>query len=104
MDPKMMLVGPLRKRLTFTFGSIDSGDSCDVRHAKHLQLANLPGRRILIRKPSANELKVFPAWRVLKDRNSLRDAAMHEVGRFERASAAGINDTTMTSAGATGSS
>jgi hypothetical protein len=87
----MLLVSPLRKHPTFTFGSIDSRDLRDVRHAEHPQLANLPGPCILIRKPSANELKVFSAWRVLKNRDSLRDAAMHKVRRFERPSAIGIN-------------
>ena len=87
----MLLVGPLRKHLTFTFGSIDSGDFHDIRDAEHLQLANLSGPCILILKPSANELKVFSAWRVLKNRDSLRDATLHKVRRFERPGAAGIN-------------
>ena len=67
----MELVGPLRKHLTFTFGSIDSRDLRDVRHAEHPQLANLPCACILIGKPSADELMIFSAWRILKNRNSL---------------------------------
>jgi hypothetical protein len=66
-----MLVALWRKHPTFTFGSIDSGDLHDVRHAKRPQLANLPCRRILIREPPADELMVFSTRRVHKDRNSL---------------------------------
>jgi hypothetical protein len=100
----MLLVCPLRKHLTFTFGSIDSSDLRDVRHAEHLQLANLSGTRILVRKPSANELKVFSARRILKNRNALCDAAMHKVSGFERPAPSESIDITMTSTGATGSS
>ncbi len=67
----MLLIAPLRKYLTFTFGSIDSGDLHDIRHTKRRQLANLPCPCILIGKPSADELIVFSARRVIKNRNSL---------------------------------
>src|SRR5208282_1129383 len=87
---EMLLVAPSRKHPTFTFGSIDSGDSHDIRHAKRPQLANLPCPRILIGEPPADELIVFSARRVHKNRNSLRDATLHEVRRFERPSATGI--------------
>jgi hypothetical protein len=43
-----LLVGPLRKHLTFISGSIDSGDLHDIRHAKRPQLANLRCSFILI--------------------------------------------------------
>ena len=85
-----MLVAPWRKHLTFTFGSIDSGDLHDIRHAKRPQLANLPCARILVRESPADELVVFSTRRVGKNRNACRDAAVHEVRRFERPRAAGI--------------
>ena len=86
-----MLVAPWRKHLTFTFGSnVGSGDLHDIRHAKPPQLANLPCARILVREPPADELVVFSTRRVGKNRNSRRDAALHEVCRFERPRAAGI--------------
>ena len=88
-DP--MLVAPRRKHLSFTFGSnVSSGDLHDIRHAKPPQLANLPCARILVRESSADELVVFSTRRVHKNRNSLCDAALHEVRRFERPRAAGI--------------
>src|SRR6266851_3466032 len=87
---ELMLIAPWRKHPTFTFGSIDSGDLHDIRHAKRPQLANLPCGRILIREPPADELTVFSIRRVHKDRNSLRDAALHEVRRFEHPCATGI--------------
>ena len=68
---EMLLVAPLRKHLTFTFGSIDFGDLRNIRHAEHPQLANLSCRFILIRNPSVDELMVFSARRVCKNRNSL---------------------------------
>src|SRR5271169_2109986 len=79
---ELMLLAPWRKHLTFTFGSIDSGDLHNIRHAKRPQLAKLPCPRILIREPPADELAVFCTRRVHKYRNSLRDAALHEVRRF----------------------
>ena len=68
---EMLLVAPWRKHLTFTFGSIDSGDLHDIRHAQRPQLANLPCPCILIREPPADELMVFSTRRVDKNRNSL---------------------------------
>src|SRR6516225_8248130 len=84
-----MLVAPWRKHLGFTFGSnVGSGDLHDISHAKPSQLANLPCSRIFVREPSADELVVFSTRRVGKDRNSRRDAALHEIRRFERPRAA----------------
>jgi hypothetical protein len=86
-----MLVAPWRKRLALAFGSsVGSGDLHNIRHAKPPQLANLPCARILVGEPSADELVVFSTRRVGKNRNSCRDAALHEVCRFERSRAAGI--------------
>ena len=80
-----MLVAPSRKHLGFTFGSnVGSGDLHNIRHAKLPQLANLPCTRILVRKSAADELMVFSARGVGKNRNSCRDAALHEIRRFER--------------------
>src|SRR6516165_3694840 len=80
-----MLVAPWRKHLGFTFGSnVGSGDLHDIRHAKPSQLANLPCSRIFVREPPADELVVFSTRRVGKNRNSRRDAALHEIRRFER--------------------
>ena len=87
---ELMLVAPWWKHLTFTFRSIDSGDLHDIRHAKRPQLANLPCPRILVREPPANELKVLSTRRVHENRNSLRDAALHEVRCFERPGGTGI--------------
>src|SRR5262249_26710782 len=76
--------------LAFACGSsIGSGDLHDIRHAKPPQLANLSCASILVREPPAGELVVFPTRRVGKNRNARRDAALHEVRRFERARAAG---------------
>ena len=66
-----MLVAPWGKHLTFTFGSIDSGDLHDIRHAKRPQLANLLCRPILVREPPADELLVFSTRGIHKNRNSL---------------------------------
>src|SRR5208282_1920468 len=68
---EIMLIAPSRKHSTFIFGSIDSGDLHDIRHAKRPQLANLPCPRIIIREPPADELKVFSTRRVHKNSNSL---------------------------------
>ena len=85
-----MLVAPRRKHLAFAFGSsFGSGDLHDIRHAKPPQLANLPCASILVREPPADELVVVSTRRVGKNRNARRDAALHEVRRFERARAAG---------------
>jgi hypothetical protein len=85
-----MLVAPWRKHLGLTFASsVGSGDLHDIRHAKPSQLANLPCTRILVREPPADELVVFSTRRVGKNRNSRRDAALHEIRRFERPRAAG---------------
>ncbi len=89
---ELMLVAPWWKNLAFTFGSnVGSGDLHDIRNAKPPQLANLPCARILVREPPADELVVLSTRRVAKNRNSRRDAALHEVRRFERPRAAGIN-------------
>ena len=85
-----MLVAPCRKHPAFTFGSINFGDLHDIRHTKRPQLANLPCRRILIRESPADELMVFSARRVHKNRNSRCDAALHEVCSFERPRATGV--------------
>ena len=86
-----MLVAPWRKRLAFSFGSdVGSGDLHHIRHAKPSQLTNLPCSRIFVRESPADELVVFSTRRVGKDRNSRRDAALHEIGRFERPRTAGI--------------
>ena len=86
-----MLVAPWRKHLGFTFGSnVGSGDLHDIRHAKPPQLANLPCTRILVREPPADELVVFSTRRVGKNRNSRRDAALHEIRRFKRPRTAGM--------------
>src|SRR5262249_46847701 len=65
--------------------------------------ANLPCTRIFVREPPADELVVFSTRRVGKDRNSRRDAALHEVRRFERPAPPESSDTTMMSAAAIGS-
>ena len=86
-----MLVAPWRKHLSFTFGSsIGSGNFHNIRHAERPQLANLPRARILVRKPPADELVVFSTRRIGKNRNARRDAALHEVRRFESPRAAGV--------------
>jgi hypothetical protein len=88
---ELMLVAPWRKHLGFTSSSgVGSGDLHNIHHPKRPQLANLPCGRILVREPSADELVVFSTRRVGKNRNSRRDAALHEVCRFERPRAAGI--------------
>jgi hypothetical protein len=86
---ELMVVAPRRKNLTVTFGpNVGSGDLHDIRNAKPFQLANLPCGGILVREPSADELVVFSTRRVRKNRNSRRDAALHEVRGFERPRAA----------------
>ena len=93
-----MLVAPCRKHLTRTFGSnVGSGDLHDIRHAKVTQLANRPCAPILVREPPADELVVFSTRRVHKNRNSLCDAALHEVRRFERPGATGMLEGSMRS-------
>ncbi len=67
----MLLVAPLRKRQTFVSGSIHLGDLRHVRHTQRLELPNLPGPRIFIRNPSADELLLFSSRRVIKNRNTL---------------------------------
>jgi hypothetical protein len=85
-----MLVTPWHKDLSFTFGSIDSGDLYDFRHAERPKLANLSCPFVLVRKAPADELMAFSTQRVHKNRNSPGDAVLHEVRRFERAGATGI--------------
>ena len=88
---ELMLLAPWRKHLAFTSGSsVGPEDVNDVSHAKPLQLASLPCARILVRKPPPDELVVFPARWVGKNRNTRRNAALHQVCRFERPGAAGI--------------
>src|SRR6516162_2822599 len=85
-----MLVTPRWKHLAFTFGpNVASRDLNDIGYAKRSQLANLPCGGILVRKSAADELMVFSARRVGKNRNSCRDAALHEIRRFERPRAHG---------------
>ena len=85
-----MLVAPWRKHLAFAFGSsFGSGDLHDIRHPKPPQLANLSCASILVREPPADELVVVSTRRIGKNRNARRDAALHEVRRFERARAPG---------------
>src|ERR1700733_1398931 len=86
----MLIVAPLREHLTLISGSIDFGDVLDIRYAERRQVANLPCPSVLVGKPSADELVVFSARRIIKNRDSLRDAALHEIRRFERPRAAGI--------------
>ena len=86
-----MPFAPWWKHGTFSVGSsITSWDLDNVLHAKPIQLTNLSRASILVREPAANEFVVFSARRVGKYRNSRRDAALHEVCRFERARTAGI--------------
>ena len=86
-----MLVAPWLEQLTYTFGSrVGPGNLHDIHHAKPLQLAHLGCASILVREPSADELVVFPSRRIDKNRDSRRDAALHEVCRFERPGPAGI--------------
>jgi len=82
-----MLVTTWWEHLTFQLGS---GDLHDIRHAKPTQLANLPCSRILVWEPPADEFLVFVTRRVLKNRNSFRDAAQNEIRRFEHPGTAGI--------------
>lgn len=89
--PELLLVAPWRKNLTLTFGSsFGSGNLHDIGHAEPSELPDLPCRQILVREPAADELEIFSTRRVRKDRNSRRDAAMHEVRRLQRPRAAGI--------------
>src|SRR5262249_47276919 len=89
--PELMLVGPARKHLAFTFGShVRSGDLHDIRPSKPPQLAYLPGARIVVRESPADELVIFSVRRIGKNCNTCRDAALHEIGRFERPRAGGI--------------
>src|SRR6266853_404439 len=88
---ELMLVAPRWQHLALAFGSsVGSGDLHNIRHAKPPQLANLPCARILVREATADELMIFSAWRIGKNRDARRDAAFHEVGRFERPGAGGI--------------
>jgi hypothetical protein len=90
-EPELVLVAPRCKNLAFTFCSrFVSRNLHDVRYAKPSQLPNLPCRRIFVREPSADELKIFSTRRISENRHSRRDAAMHEVGRLQRSSAARI--------------
>ena len=89
---KLMLVAPCCKRLAFTFGSgVGCGDLNDIGDAKQSQLANLPRGRVLVRKPLAAELIALYTRRGGKNRNLRRNAASHEVCRFEYPRAAGIS-------------
>jgi hypothetical protein len=86
-----MLVAPSWKHLDFTLGPcVGFGNLNDIRDTKRPQLANLPCGPILVRKPPADELMVFSTRRIGKNRNSRRDAALHEVRRFECTRAIGI--------------
>jgi hypothetical protein len=89
--PELILVTPWREHFTFTFGSsVGSGDLHDIRHTKPTQLANLHCSRILVWEPPADEFLAFYTRRVLKNRNSFRDAAENEIRRFEHSGTAGI--------------
>src|SRR6516164_7182322 len=98
---ELMLVAPWRKHLAFAFGSsLGAGDLHDIRHAKPPQLANLSCASILVRRmnswssPLGGSVKT--ATRV----------AMPLCTRSAASSApapAEPSDTTMMSAGATGS-
>ena len=84
-----MLLAPRRKHLALTFGSsFGYGNLHDIHDAKQRQLTNLPCASILVREPPADELVVVSTRRIGKNRNARCDAALHEVRRFERASAA----------------
>src|SRR5271170_3267329 len=78
--PELMLVAPAWKHLAFTLGSgVGPGYPQDVGHAQPLQLANLPSARIIVGESAPDEFVIFSARRVGENRNSLRDAALHEV-------------------------
>ncbi len=89
--PEFVLVTPCRKDLPFAFGSrFGSGNLLDILYAEPVSLANLPRACILVRKSPADKFEVFSARRIGEDRNSRRDAAFDEVGRFQRSRTAGI--------------
>jgi hypothetical protein len=88
---KLVPVAPRRENLSFTFcASFGPVDLHDIFDTKPTQLSNLPCRFILVRELSSDELEVLPSWRIAKDRDSLRDIALHEVRRLERPRAARI--------------
>jgi hypothetical protein len=99
-----MLITPWRKHLAFACGSIlSSGYLHDIRHAKRLQLANLPCARVVVREPPADKLVVFPTRRVGKTATRV---AMPLCTRSAASSAPAppeSSDKTMTSEGAIGS-
>lgn len=77
--------------MTLDLGSsVCSGDLHDILHAEQLELPNLPGGPILVRKSPTDKLEVLPTWRVGKNRNSGRDAGLDEVRRFECTGAIGV--------------
>ena len=90
--PKLMLVAPGRKHLTFALGSsVGPGYAHDVGHAEPLQLANLPSPCILVGESSPDEFVIFSTRGIGENRNSRRDAALHEVRCFERPGTAGVS-------------
>ena len=91
--PECLLVAPWRKNLAFTFGSsfVSVGIFTTSVTPSHPSCRICLAAEILVGQPPANELEIFPARRVGKNRNPRRDAAMHEVGRLQRPGAAGIS-------------
>jgi hypothetical protein len=88
---ELVLVAPWWKNLSFAFRTgVGSGNSHDVRYAKPSELANLPRASILVGESPADELEVLANRRVDENRNSSRDAALHEIRRFKRPRATGI--------------
>ena len=87
---KLILIAPWWKHLSFTFGSsVGSGDFHNIRHTKRSQFADA-SRSHPHKEIPADELVVFSTRRVAKNRNARRDAALHEIRRFERPRAAGM--------------
>lgn len=82
--PECVLVAPRRKHLAFAVrASFFCGNLHDLRYAEPSQLLNLPRRRILVGKSSANELEILSTRGIRKNRNPRRNAAMDEIRGFE---------------------
>ena len=80
----MVLVTPSRKHLALALSSrICSGNPHNVTHAKHRELANLTGGRVLVGESAADELMILPTRRVGEHRDLRRDSALYQVRSFE---------------------
>jgi hypothetical protein len=90
---ELVLITPLRQRQTFAFRSVDIGDLHYIRHAKRPQFFHLPGRNAEVRHPPTDELTFFFVGRFRKDRNSIRDACLHEIRCFKQPRGARIEET-----------